>query len=291
MRYRVLLTGNNRTIINEFFTYMDFIFECINTSERYDDIMNHLKYIRPDVFVYCLYGEKPDDMKRFANVQGKIAEQEIPLVVIGEAEDCEQFALMAPHLEPLVLRRPITAQKIALSITEMLEDRKKEQEREAARLRRQEEEERARRLLEEAAGKEDAEEAAKAAEAAEAEGERRKHILVIDDDSSILKLLKGYLAERYDVATAISGRVAMKFLETKETDLVLLDYEMPAENGSVVFGKIRSLEKTKDLPVVFLTGVTEKSKITEVLSMKPQGYLLKPVDMEKLSSTIKGILG
>ncbi len=207
-------------------------------------------------------------------------------MVIGEAEDCEQFALVAPHLEPLVLRRPITAQKISLSISEMLEDRKKKQERETARLRRQEEAERARRLLEEAARKEEAIEAAK-----EAEGERRKHILVIDDDSSILKLLKGYLAERYDVATAISGKVAMKFLETKETDLVLLDYEMPVENGSVVFGKIRSMEKTKDLPVVFLTGVTEKSKITEVLSMKPQGYLLKPVDMEKLSSTIKGILG
>ncbi|MCX4304810.1 MAG: response regulator [Acetatifactor sp.] len=286
MRYRALLTGNNRTIINEFFTYMDFIFECINTSERYDDIMNHLKYIQPDVFIYCIYGEKPDDMKRFANVQRKIAEQEIPLVVIGEAEDCEQFALIAPHLEPLVLRRPITAQKISLSISEMLEDRKKKQERETARLRRQEAAERARRLLEEAARKEEALEAAK-----EAEGERRKHILVIDDDSSILKLLKGYLAERYDVATAISGKVAMKFLETKETDLVLLDYEMPVENGSVVFGKIRSMEKTKDLPVVFLTGVTEKSKITEVLSMKPQGYLLKPVDMEKLSSTIKGILG
>ena len=286
MRYRALLTGNNRTIINEFFTYMDFIFECINTSERYDDIMNHLKYIQPDVFIYCIYGEKPDDMKRFANVQRKIAEQEIPLVVIGEAEDCEQFALIAPHLEPLVLRRPITAQKISLSISEMLEDRKKKQERETARLRRQEAAERARRLLEEAARKEEALEAAK-----EAEGERRKHILVIDDDSSILKLLKGYLAERYDVATAISGKVAMKFLETKETDLVLLYYEMPVENGSVVFGKIRSMEKTKDLPVVFLTGVTEKSKITEVLSMKPQGYLLKPVDMEKLSSTIKGILG
>lgn len=281
MRYRALLTGNNRTIINEFFTYMDFIFECINTSERYDDIMNHLKYIQPDVFVYCLYGEKPDDMKRFANVQRKIAEQEIPLVVIGEAEDCEQFALVAPHLEPLVLRRPITAQKIAQSVSEMLEGRKRKRERETAMLRRREEEERARRLLEESAAK----------EAAEAEGERRKHILVIDDDSSILKLLKGYLAERYDVATAISGKVAMKFLESKDTDLVLLDYEMPVENGSVVFGKIRSLEKTKDLPVVFLTGVTEKSKITEVLSMKPQGYLLKPVDMEKLSSTIKGILG
>lgn len=71
--------------------------------------------------------------------------------------------------------------------------------------------------------------------------------------------------------------------------MVLLDYEMPAENGAAVLEKIRSNEKTKDLPVVFLTGVTEKNKIREVLTLKPQGYLLKPIDMEKLSSTIKGI--
>lgn len=119
----------------------------------------------------------------------------------------------------------------------------------------------------------------------------KKHILIVDDDSRVLRMLKGYLAERYELATAINGRVALKFLETKETDLVLLDYEMPEENGAAVLEKIRANEKTKKLPVVFLTGVTEGNKIKEVLALKPQGYLLKPVDMEKVSSTIKGILG
>lgn len=119
---------------------------------------------------------------------------------------------------------------------------------------------------------------------------KRKHILVVDDDSSVLKLLKGYLAERYDVATAISGKIALKFLETKKTDMVLLDYEMPNENGAEVLAKIRENANTANLPVVFLTGVTERKKILEVLSMKPQGYLTKPIDMEKLSSTIKGVL-
>ena len=47
MKYKVLLTGNNKTIINEFFTYLDTYFECISTSERYDDIMSHLKYVQP----------------------------------------------------------------------------------------------------------------------------------------------------------------------------------------------------------------------------------------------------
>ena len=113
----------------------------------------------------------------------------------------------------------------------------------------------------------------------------------MDDDSRVLRLLKSYLSGRYELATAINGKVAMKFLETKETDMVLLDYEMPTENGAAVLEKIRANEKLKDLPVVFLTGVTDKNKIREVLALKPQGYLLKPVDMEKLSSTIKGILG
>ena len=287
MKYKALLTGNNRMIINEFFTYMDFSFECVSTSERYDDIMSHIKYVDPDVFVYCLYGEKPDDLKRFVNVERKISERRIPLVIIGDPDDCDQFSKIAPLLSPLVLRKPISSQNIARAIVEMLDERR------AAM---------------------DAERTAKAAEEAEVlrnaqnvidqvsreevpvapqpqEEERRKHILVVDDDSSVLKLLKEYLAERYDVATAISGKVALKFLETKGTDLVLLDYEMPVENGPAVMGKIRENEKTKNLPVVFLTGVTEREKILEVLSMKPQGYLVKPVDMEKVSSTIKGILG
>lgn len=127
--------------------------------------------------------------------------------------------------------------------------------------------------------------------ALQGEAERKKHILVVDDDSSVLKLLKGYLAERYDVATAISGKIALKFLETKKTDMVLLDYEMPAENGAEVLAKIRENQATANLPVVFLTGVTDKKKILEVLALKPQGYLTKPIDMEKLSSTIKGVLG
>lgn len=91
MKYVVLLTGNNRMAINEFFTYMDNSLECINTSSRYDDIMNHLKYISPDVFVYCLYGESPDDIKRFDNVEQRITEQGIPIIIVGNREECEQL--------------------------------------------------------------------------------------------------------------------------------------------------------------------------------------------------------
>lgn len=43
MKYKILLSGNNKIIINEFFTYMDSGFECMSCSDRYADIVNHIK--------------------------------------------------------------------------------------------------------------------------------------------------------------------------------------------------------------------------------------------------------
>lgn len=292
MKYKILLTGNNKMIINEFFTYMDFSFECLSTSDRYDDIVNHVKYIKPDALIYCLYGENPDDLKRFVNVERKIAENLIPIIIVGDAEECDQFERVAPAMEVTMFRKPLSSQKLEEGIVKLLKEKRPNagegshsvtvtrddiKTKDVMRV--------AEQLLAQIAKEEEKEKALRA------EMERKKHILVVDDDSSVLKLLKGYLAERYDVATAINGKIALKFLETKKTDMVLLDYEMPVENGAAVLSKIRENEATAKLPVVFLTGVTDRKKILEVLALKPQGYLTKPIDMEKLSSTIKGVLG
>lgn len=239
MKYKVLMSGNNRTIMNEFFTYMDFSFECMSCSDRYDDIVNHIKYVKPDVFVYCLRGEKPDDIKKYCNVERKLEEKEIPIVVIGDDEDCELFERIAIFSKATVLRKPISSQNIEAEVLKLLGGKQEQETFDvedpiAAAM----------KLLD------------RMEISVPAEPPARKHILVVDDDSSVLKLIKGHLSGQYDVATAISGKVAMKFLETKQTDLILLDYEMPEENGVDILNKIRSNEKLKDLPVVFLTGVS-----------------------------------
>ncbi len=291
MKYKVLLTGNNKMVINEFFTYMDFSFECVSTSERYDDIINHIKYVQPDVLVYCLYGESPDDLKRFVNVEDKIAEERIPIVIVGDAEECEQFVHIAPGMKVTIFRRPISTQKLEEGIVKLLKEKGPETRGKRSvtvtesTLKTEDVMRVAEELLAQIAKEEEKEKKLRE------EAARKKHILVVDDDSSVLKLLKGYLVERYDVATAISGKIALKFLETKKTDMVILDYEMPVDNGAAVLSKIRENPATRNIPVVFLTGVTDRNKIMEVLSMKPKGYLAKPIDMEKLSSTIKGVLG
>ena len=125
----------------------------------------------------------------------------------------------------------------------------------------------------------------------EVSASQRTHILVVDDDPLMLKMLKEQLRDDYDVATAVSGKIAMKFLERKKTSLILLDYEMPGENGPEILEKIRANEATKDIPVIFLTGVSDSDKIQEALALKPQSYLLKPVDHEKLMRAITKIIG
>ena len=107
----------------------------------------------------------------------------------------------------------------------------------------------------------------------------------------MLKVVKEHLHDKYDVATAINAKVAYKFLESKKTDMILLDYAMPGEDGPMVYGNLRQRPELANIPIVFLTGVSDKTKITAALTLKPQGYLLKPIDKERLLGTIEKFIG
>lgn len=110
----------------------------------------------------------------------------------------------------------------------------------------------------------------------------RRHILIIDDDLNMLKTLRYYLQDAYKVTVVNSGKVAVDFLLKYTPDLILLDYMMPMFNGAAVLKIIKSREATKDIPVYFLTGQTDKTTVMECLSLKPAGYIVKPVAKDAL---------
>ena len=122
-----------------------------------------------------------------------------------------------------------------------------------------------------------------------AAAKRKKHILIVDDDRTVLKMLKTALEDTYDVTTMVNGIMVEKFLESKDVDVVVLDYEMPVETGADIFRKIKANPKANHVPVCFLTGISEREKIMEVMALKPHGYLLKPIDMDMLFATISNL--
>ena len=118
----------------------------------------------------------------------------------------------------------------------------------------------------------------------------RKHILIIDDDVNMLKTLRYYLQDAYKVTVINSGKVAVDFLLKYTPDLILLDYMMPMYNGAAVLKIIKSREATKDIPVYFLTGQTDRTTVMECLSLKPAGYIIKPVAKDALLDKIASAL-
>lgn len=286
MKYKVLLMGNNNTIIDDFFVHMDDVFEVQFSSSRYEDLLSHIKYFQPDILVYCMDTEFKETMSRTVSIKNKFSKNELPLAVIGDEEDCSAFHKVTAGIADLVIRKPVTVKGIRERIIDLLKktDEKKEKEKERERV-----DEEQKRLKEEERKRKDAEinDILASLEAGEF---GKKHILVVDDDVRMLKVIKEHLRGTYDVATAINGKLALKFLETKSTDLILLDYVMPDEDGPAVLKKIHENPATKDIPVIFLTGMTERGKIQEALSERPQGYLLKPIARDKLLSTIQSVI-
>ena len=282
MKYKILISGKNNTIIDDFFSQMSDDFEAVTTSNRYDDMIRHLSFYKPDVFVYCISGESRDNINQLINAKFRMMETRIPIVLIGAKEECDEVERIAINLFDLTLYRPISIPAITARISKLLEGRPRMEAQKPS-------------FEPEAippgifASKSLS--PSVAAQLGGAMANRgRKHVLVVDDNSMMLKLIKEYLHETYDVATAVSGKIAMKFLERRMTNLILLDYEMPGENGPAVLEQLRANEATKDIPAVFLTGVTETKKIQEALMLKPQSYLLKPVNREKLLSTIESLI-
>ncbi len=110
----------------------------------------------------------------------------------------------------------------------------------------------------------------------------KKKILVVDDSGTMLRNVKGWLEESYQVTLANSGAMAIKYLSTNRPDLVLLDYEMPIVDGKQVLEMIRSERDFADIPVIFLTNKGDKETIMEVMALKPQGYLLKSMEPSQI---------
>ena len=111
-------------------------------------------------------------------------------------------------------------------------------------------------------------------------------ILVVDDSSVMCQMMQKLLEKDYDITLANSGLSAIRCIILARPDLVLLDYEMPVCDGRQVLEMIRSEEDMADIPVIFLTGRIDKESVGKVVSLKPEGYLVKSLKPEEIKRNI-----
>ena len=113
-----------------------------------------------------------------------------------------------------------------------------------------------------------------------------KHILLVDDDLTFLKMLQGWLSPKYRITAVKSGMQAITYIANHTPDLILLDYEMPITPGPQIMEMIRSEFNASQIPIIFLTGKSDRESIMNVMRLKPQGYLLKAMPKDDIVASI-----
>jgi len=118
--------------------------------------------------------------------------------------------------------------------------------------------------------------------------EQKQKILVVDDNEENLSVLGNQLISKgYQVLFAESGEIALKAVERKQPDLILLDVSMPGMSGYEVCERLKAKSETAHIPVIFLTAHAETQDIVKGFSLGAIDYVTKPFNKQELLSRVQ----
>ena len=256
---KVLLVGQlNQTVssVNKYLSRMFYTQVCVDSLEL---VKGMLKVFEPDMIMVSLVGVGTLDSRILNHFC--IEYSQVPVVLIGTAEECKYYNKYYEQGKIDFITRPTTLSEVIKKCSALL---------------RVEYVEKGADVLMPMKKTGDA--------------ESKKRILVVDDSGILLRSVKAMLEKTYQVSVATDGMMAIKQAMKKKPDLILLDYEMPRMDGRETLEELRNDEELKNIPVVFLTGIADRENIEAVLKMKPEGYLLKPIEQQRLLETIEKVL-
>ena len=116
-------------------------------------------------------------------------------------------------------------------------------------------------------------------------------ILIVDDMPDNLRLLSTMLTcYGYQVRKAINGQLALQGAEISPPDLILLDINMPKMNGYQVCEKLKLSEKTKDIPVIFISALDDVMEKVKAFEVGGVDYITKPFQIEEVLARVQNQL-
>lgn len=120
----------------------------------------------------------------------------------------------------------------------------------------------------------------------------RRTILVVDDTPENLSVINGLLRDTYKVKVAASGAraLAIATATSEVPDLVLLDIMMPEMDGYEVLHRLKAHEATRDIPVIFLTALSDADDEKVGLEMGAVDYIAKPANPAILLARVRNHL-
>jgi diguanylate cyclase (GGDEF)-like protein len=117
--------------------------------------------------------------------------------------------------------------------------------------------------------------------------DNKKTVLIVDDTETNIDILLEILDDKYDILVSLDGKGALEILQEERVDLILLDIMMPEMDGYEVCKVLKSQEKTKDIPVIFITAKTDEDSIEKAYESGGMDYITKPFKPRELTIRVK----
>lgn len=116
-------------------------------------------------------------------------------------------------------------------------------------------------------------------------------ILVVDDNAINLEVMKAVLeGAGYETAIIDDSQACLEMLNAFTPDLILLDINMPGLNGLEVCRRLQMDPKTNEIPIIFVTGMTDNKTIKDAFEAGCTDYVEKPINRDELLARIKSVL-
>src|SRR5271156_2063934 len=115
-----------------------------------------------------------------------------------------------------------------------------------------------------------------------------KHrILIIEDNADTRRFLEAMLGKEFEILTAENGVIGIDFARNKTPDLILLDIMLPILSGYDACSLLKKDERTKQIPIIFLSAKNSVPDITQGLGTGADDYIPKPFDYKELLARIR----
>lgn len=114
-----------------------------------------------------------------------------------------------------------------------------------------------------------------------------RNILIVDDEEGNIDILLELLSDKYEVYAATDGETALEIVKEEPIDLVLLDVMMPGMSGYEVCEKLKADPETKDIPVIFITALTDEESIEKGFDVGGSDYITKPFKPREVLARVK----
>jgi DNA-binding response OmpR family regulator len=118
-----------------------------------------------------------------------------------------------------------------------------------------------------------------------------KHrILIIEDNADTRRFLEAMLGKEFEIITAENGVIGIDYARNKNPDLIILDIMLPILSGYDACSLLKKDEKTKRIPIIFLSAKNSVTDITQGLTTGADDYIPKPFDYKELLARIRARL-